>query len=108
LVLATGTWIQGNQLQDRKPDDEDYRRVKLFTWDTADVIYIEPVNSLSLNPAGVITLQYALQKAVERVFKLEPREIATVTMGREDRPKYSFIRIIRRQFRGFISNCENP
>jgi len=65
---------------------EPVRRVKLITYDTADALYIEPIKSLGLTPAGVITLQYALKRAVENVFQIEPREIGAELMGDELQP----------------------
>ena len=38
-------------------------------------------NRLDLTPDGVVTLQYALKRAIETVFDAEPNEIAVVTVG---------------------------
>lgn len=65
---------------------EPAKRVKLIAYDTADSLYIEPIKSLALTPAGVITLQYALKRAVENVFQIEPREIGAELMGDEQQP----------------------
>ncbi|MBL7113790.1 MAG: DUF1998 domain-containing protein, partial [Bacteroidales bacterium] len=65
---------------------EPAKRVKLITYDTADALYIEPIKSLALTPAGVITLQYALKRAVENVFQVESREIGAELMGDELQP----------------------
>jgi hypothetical protein len=45
--------------------------IMLTTSTVADAIYMHPTASLGLSRAGVLTLQYALQKAVERVFQVE-------------------------------------
>ena len=43
--------------------------------------YIEPIQALGLEPDGVITLQYALKRAIESVFQAEPNEIGVSAMG---------------------------
>jgi len=62
------------------------RRVKLFTTNTADALYIEPIKTLALTPDGVITLQYALKRAIENVFQIESRELDVVSMGDPEQP----------------------
>ena len=85
LGMMSGFWKTGN-LDDRPADAEDIRDVKLFTTDTADALYIEPIEPLGLEQGGVITLQYALKRAIENVFLIEPSELGVVTMGRPDHP----------------------
>jgi hypothetical protein len=65
---------------------EPVRRVKLVTHDTADALYIEPIKALALERSGVITLQYALKRAVENVFQVEPNEIGAELMGNDETP----------------------
>ncbi|MDM8542036.1 virulence promoting factor [Desulfococcaceae bacterium HSG9] len=65
---------------------EPVERVKLIAYDTADALYIEPIKALDITPAGVITLQYALKRAIEKVFQAEPREIGAELMGDEQQP----------------------
>jgi hypothetical protein len=60
---------------------EAFQLVKLWTSHLADALYIEPIHSLGLKPAGVITLQHALKRAIEGVFQIEPNEIGVVTVG---------------------------
>lgn len=65
---------------------EDTKLVKLWTSNTADALYVEPVQALGLNAEGVITLQYALKRAIETVFQAEPNEIGVMTMGDGEAP----------------------
>jgi hypothetical protein len=60
---------------------ETFQLVKLWTSHLADALNIEPIQALGLNPAGVITLQHALKRAIESVFQVEPNEIGVVTVG---------------------------
>lgn len=60
---------------------EQFRSVKLWTSNLADALYLEPIQPLGLDPAGVITLQYALKRAIELCFQVESNEIGVITMG---------------------------
>ncbi|MGE5471185.1 MAG: DEAD/DEAH box helicase [Bacteroidota bacterium] len=65
---------------------EEFRLVKLWTSNVSDALYIEPIQPLGLKPDGVITLQHALKRAIERVFQVEPSEIGVVTVGNPEAP----------------------
>lgn len=65
---------------------EEFRLVKLWTSNLADALYIEPIQPLGLKPDGVITLQHALKRAIERVFQVEPNEIGVVAIGDPEAP----------------------
>lgn len=82
MGLQTGRW-KSKPTEEAK---EENRTVKLFTWDTADSLYIEPIKALALEFEGVITLQYAIKRAIENVFQVESSEIGAVLMGAEKQP----------------------
>jgi hypothetical protein len=65
---------------------EEYKRVKLWTSNLADALYIEPTQPLGLKSEGVITLQHALKRAIENVFQVESNEIGVITVGESDSP----------------------
>jgi hypothetical protein len=65
---------------------EPFPLVKLWTSHLADALHIEPIQPLGLKPDGVITLQYALKRAIENVFQVEPNEIGVVTVGDPECP----------------------
>jgi superfamily II DNA/RNA helicase len=85
MGLNTGMWKR-ETFDTTAESAESVRRIKLVTHDTADALYIEPIKSLALTPEGVITLQYALKRAVENVFQIESREIGAELMGDEYQP----------------------
>ncbi|SFE29358.1 DEAD/DEAH box helicase [Spirosoma endophyticum] len=60
--------------------------VQLYTYTNADALYIQPVNALNLSPDGVITLQYALKRAIETEFQIESSELGVQLMGNPDNP----------------------
>jgi hypothetical protein len=71
------------------PDDqtrEQFRLVKLWTSNTADALYIEPIQALGLEPNGVITLGYALKRAIESEFQVESNEVGVIGMGDHEAP----------------------
>ena len=80
--MTTGMWKRSNQ-EDSK---EEIRRVQLYTTDTADALYIEPIKALALQPEGIVTLQYALKRAIENKFQIESNEIGVTQMGATDHP----------------------
>lgn len=85
LGMTSGNWRSSMP----EPDSdarEEYRRVKLWSSNLADSLYIEPVQALGLNSDGVVTLQHALKRAIESVFQVEPSEIGVNTMGDPENP----------------------
>lgn len=85
MGLNSGLWKKETHDTHAEPV-EPVERVRLIAHDTADALYIEPIKALGLKPAGVITLQYALKRAIETVFQVEPREIGAALMGDEQHP----------------------
>jgi len=85
IGMVSGDWRSSPP----EPDSnitEPFRRVKLWTSNLADALYIEPIQPLGLQPDGVITLQHALKRAIETVFQVEPSEIGVVTVGDPESP----------------------
>ena len=86
MGMTTGIWYKNAALENRAPESETIRNVKLFSSDTADALYLEPTKPLGLSREGVITLQYALRRAIENRFQVEPREISATAMGSPQMP----------------------
>lgn len=85
MGLTSGWWK--NESQDVVTDSsEEVKRVQLFTSDTADSLYIEPIKSLALDHDGVVSLQFALKRAIENIFQVESKEIGVELMGDESEP----------------------
>lgn len=83
LGTATGFWKTPSE--DQKEIEKDpVKKVHVYTTDTADVMYIQPVKTLGLDADGVITLTYALKRAIEKVFQIEERELGAWNMGSGD------------------------
>lgn len=61
--------------------EDPTNKVMLYTYDTSDVLYIQPIQALGLTEEGTITMQYALQKAIEKLYNIEPDEIDARLMG---------------------------
>ena len=85
MGMISGDWrsaTPGEESNAREP----FRLIKLWTSNLADALYIEPIQPLGLKSEGVITLQYALKRAIENVFQVEPNEIGVVTIGDPEAP----------------------
>jgi hypothetical protein len=83
LGMSTGFWKSGNQ---DAPSKEEIRSVLIQTHATADALYVEPVKSLGLNRDGVLSLMYALKRAIENTFQIESSELGAQPMGGGDTP----------------------
>ena len=95
LNKVTGQWKPHgylNKLTEEKDNPKSKKIldnlsvVKLYTTDTADALYIEPVSVLGLDYDGRITLQYALKTAIEKVFSVESSEIGVTPIGNMNEP----------------------
>src|SRR5690606_18170583 len=87
INLNTGYW-QSKKQKAEKGDADEIKDVKLFTSDTANALYIQPIKSLALEGGskGVITLMIALKRAIENYFQIESNEIGATVMGDEEAP----------------------
>lgn len=84
IGVQSGFWRSHNY--EPPEDGEEIKKVQLYTWDTADSLYIQPIKALGLSYEGIITLMYALKRAIELEFQVEPREIGVSQMGDKDNP----------------------
>lgn len=80
MGMVSGEW-RASMPESSEQQREDYRRVRLWTSNLADALYIVPIQPLGLKPEGVITLQYALKRAVEQVFQVESSEVGVISVG---------------------------
>lgn len=87
LHLKNGYW-QNKDQETNESNSDEVKKVKLFTTTIANSLYLQPVKSLGLEGAadGVITLMYALKRAIENVFQVEGNEIGATIMGSEENP----------------------
>ncbi len=85
IGMNSGRWKRASRNTGTETT-EPVKTVMLITHDTADALYIEPISSLGLSRDGVISLQYALKRAIESIFQVEPREIGADLMGGGDAP----------------------
>ena len=94
LNLRNGSWLSQKDLQKKQKKaansgvtDDEILNVKLFTEITANAIYLEPSAALFLHDrSAVLTLMYALERAIEDVFQVERREIGGQLMGKYEQP----------------------
>jgi len=90
INIKTGFWKKETTNDKDNKDFVNIRRVRLFTTDITDALYIHPMKALSFKEGftsdGIITLQYALKRAIENVFQVESNEIGVEVMGDPDWP----------------------
>lgn len=77
---ASGRWLKAEEINNPDPDDAP-TYVQLYTTDTADILYLQPVRELGLSESGVITLAYAIKRGIEREFQIEEGEIGVWILG---------------------------
>lgn len=80
IGTVSGRWKQKREIEQPDPHDPA-REVQLFTTITSDALYMVPTKTLALSPEGVISLSFALKRAIENLFQAESNEIATILMG---------------------------
>lgn len=88
MGLKTGFWKRKaeSEQQQQTPDGEVIKNVHLFTENWADALYIQPVKALGLDENGIYTLQYAIKRAIELLYQVEPNEISVIAMGKTETP----------------------
>ena len=86
IGLESGLWNP----RDDGPDPEESKRVQLYTETTADALYLQPIEALALGSIGVLSLQYALKRAIELRFQIEPKELGVYAMGNKEAPNILF------------------
>jgi superfamily II DNA/RNA helicase len=81
----SGKWLRQSDVE--KPEFKDHvKQVMLFARDTADSLYLQPVKDLGIGSDQVVTLSYALKRAIEKLFQTEENEIGVWIMGDMDTP----------------------
>ncbi len=89
IDVKTGVFVSDKhraELTDKGESTDHIRDVMFYTTNIADALYVEPVPALGLDEDGVLTLQYALKRAMERVFQIEPAELGVTPIGDPEHP----------------------
>lgn len=81
-----GVWLQERKLKDNEDLQQNMKEITLYTKDTADVLYIQPLGNIGTTPDQVISLSYALKRGIEKLFLVEESEIAVNVMGDTKKP----------------------
>lgn len=81
-----GVWVQERSLKDNAELQQNSREIMLYTKDTADVLYIQPLGNIGTVPDQVVSLSYALKRGIEKLFLVEESEISVSVMGDKERP----------------------
>lgn len=81
-----GVWRQQRELEKDQDKTDNVKEIMLYTKDTSDVLYIQPLGNIGASADEVITLSYALKRGIEKLFLVEESEIAVSTMGNPEKP----------------------
>jgi len=85
MGMRSGIWKRKSVLE-QPEQTEEHRRVHLFTSNLTDALYIQPTKPLGLDTNGILTLQYALKRAIENIFQVEQQEIGSTLIGNPEQP----------------------
>ncbi|WP_276504919.1 DEAD/DEAH box helicase [Terrimonas pollutisoli] len=85
LDTRNGKWLTQKELEDEAAFNNK-RDVLLFVRETADTLYLQPLANLQLSAAQIISLSYALKRAIEIQFQVEGSEIGVTVMGNPEAP----------------------
>ena len=80
-----GRWLRQRDLE-KEETKNHAREVMLMARDTSDTLYIQPVKDLEVNPEQVVSLSYALKRAIEQMFQTEENEVGVWVMGDPEAP----------------------
>ncbi|MBI9067372.1 MAG: DEAD/DEAH box helicase [Salinivirgaceae bacterium] len=81
----TGKWLRKKDLEDDTIKDHE-KKVMVFARETADTLYIQPLANLEVSKEQIISLSYALKRAIETIFQVEEREIGVSIIGQKEKP----------------------
>ncbi|OPB96466.1 DEAD/DEAH box helicase [Elizabethkingia occulta] len=81
-----GVWVQERNLVNNQELIDNTKEITLYTKDTADVLYIQPLGNIGASSEQVISLSYALKRAIEKLFLVEESEIAVSIIGDQEKP----------------------
>lgn len=82
---TSGRWLRAEEVANPDPNDIP-AHVQLYTTDTADILYLQPIRELGLTEDGVVTLAFAIKRGIEREFQIEESEIGIWIMGQKEAP----------------------
>ncbi|MDB9311921.1 DEAD/DEAH box helicase [Spirulina sp. CS-785/01] len=79
LDITTGLW---GESRSEIPPENLHNEINLMVTDTSNILIIEPVSLPNTHQeAYLASLQYALERSIQAVFKLEDNEIASERLG---------------------------
>jgi len=81
-----GAWVQERNQNYNQALIDNTKEIMLYTKDTADVLYIQPLGNIGTTPDQVVSLSYALKRGIEKLFLVEESEMAVSVMGDKEKP----------------------
>lgn len=89
IGLKSGRWKSANKESKKETTEysEENKNIMLYTYSDANALYITPSKKLMLDSDAVITMEYAILRAIENKFQVESSEIGAVNIGNDKEPK---------------------
>jgi superfamily II DNA/RNA helicase len=89
MGMKSGRWKSVSKESDKAVSEyaEENKQIMLYTYADANALYITPSPALELDSDAVITLEYAIQRAIENIFQIVSSEIGAVNIGDDSEPK---------------------
>ena len=84
LNTETGEWGDSKDFKNTSTENNIQTGVNLMVSDTCNLMVVEVVDLPESDKEGfLVTLQYALEKAIQALYKLEPNELKSILVGKE-------------------------
>lgn len=80
-----GKWLAQKDLE-QEEIQANSKDVMIFVRDTADTLYIQPLQALGLNKIQTVSFSYAIKRGLEKLFQTEENEIGVRVIGNDETP----------------------
>ncbi|RYX98970.1 DUF1998 domain-containing protein, partial [bacterium] len=90
MGLKSGRWksaYKENNKKEVSDNPEENKQIMLYTYTDTNALYITPLPALNLDSDAVITMEYAILRAIENKFQVESSEIGAINIGDDKEPK---------------------
>lgn len=84
IDLKSGIWKSQSEMEKQTGNETTIKKICIYTTNTADILYIQPISALQLQKNGVISLAFALKRAIQKIYQVEENELDVWIMGQTE------------------------
>lgn len=84
IDINTGYWKSQADMGKQIGNESSIKKVSIYTTNTADILYIQPVSALQLQKDGVVSLAFALKRSIQKIYQVEENELDVWIMGQTE------------------------